>query len=121
MVRVENLELINDRVLIKPEENLQKTNSGLYLPPGVKEKENIHGGYVLKTGPGYPTISSIEDDEPWKESSSTRYIKLQAKSGDFALYLKKDAIEIELDGEKLVIIPHSSILILKKDNLLENL
>jgi len=32
------------------------------------------------------------------------------------LFLKKDAIEIELDGEKLIVIPQSAILLLVRDN-----
>lgn len=35
MIDINNVIVIGDRVLIKPEEDLEKTNSGLYLPPGV--------------------------------------------------------------------------------------
>ncbi len=54
MINTENIIVVGDRVLIKPEDNLQKTNSGLYLPPGVIEKEKVQGGYIVKVGPGYP-------------------------------------------------------------------
>ena len=46
--------LIGDRILIKPKSQHDKTKSGLYLPPGVTEKEKIHSGYIIKAGPGYP-------------------------------------------------------------------
>ena len=46
--------VVGDRVLIKPKNQKDRTKSGLYLPPGVQEKEKIHSGYVLKVGPGYP-------------------------------------------------------------------
>ena len=44
---IEDLELskfimVGDRVLIKPKTPQGKTKSGLYLPPGVQEKEKIH-------------------------------------------------------------------------------
>jgi len=63
---LEKFIVVGDRVLIKPKSPQEKTKSGLYLPPGVQEKEKIHSGYVLKVGPGYP-IPAIQDiDEPWK-------------------------------------------------------
>ena len=46
--------VIGDRILIKPKNQSEQTKSGLYLPPGVHEKEKVHSGYVLKVGPGYP-------------------------------------------------------------------
>jgi hypothetical protein len=82
----------------------------------VVEKEKVQSGYILKAGPGYPVATPGEEDEPWKEEQMTKYIPLQGKSGDLALYLKKDAIEIELDKEKLVIVPHSSILLLLRED-----
>ncbi len=114
MINTEKIIIVGDRVLIKPEENLEKTNSGLYLPPGVKEKEKVQGGYILKVGPGYPVASPVDEDEPWKEKT-TKYIPLQAKEGDFALFLKKEAVEIELDKQALIILPQSAILLLIRD------
>jgi chaperonin GroES len=108
--------IVGDRVLIKPEEDLEKTNSGLYLPPGVKEKEKVQGGYIMKVGPGYPIASPTDDDEPWKENKKTNYIPLQANEGDFAIFLRKDAVDIELDKKKLVIVPQSAILLLMRDD-----
>jgi co-chaperonin GroES (HSP10) len=105
---------VGDRVLIKPESDMQKTNSGLYLPPNVREKEKVHAGYVIKVGPGYP-LAAPTDDEPWKPQKETKYIPLQAQEGDYALYLKRDAVEIEIDGEKMVIVPQSAILLLLRD------
>ena len=106
--------VVGDRVLIRPEDDLEKTSSGLYLPPGVGQKEKVQGGYVIKTGPGYPLPVS-GDDEPWKEKEDTKYIPLQAKEGDFALFLRKDAVEIELEKQKMIIIPQSSLLLLIRD------
>ncbi len=120
MIDAQKIIVVGDRVLIKPEENLQKTNSGLYLPPGVSEKEKVQGGYVIKVGPGYPLAMPTDNSEPWKEESAVNYIPLQAKEGDFALFLKKDAVEIEFDNEKLFVVPHSAILLFYRDEELFN-
>lgn len=120
MVDTKKVIVVGDRVLIKPEEDLEKTNSGLYLPPGVKEKEKVQAGYIIKAGPGYPVASPTDDDEPWKENKEVKYIPLQANEGDFAIYLKRDAVEIELDGKKMVIVPQSAILLLTRDEDLFN-
>lgn len=114
MISTNKIILIGDKVLVKPETDMQKTTSGLYLPPGVNTKEKVQGGYVLKVGPGYP-IGVNSDDEVWKEGDGSKYIPLQAHEGDFAVFLRKDAIEVEIDGEKLLVIPHSTILLLHRD------
>jgi chaperonin GroES len=108
--------VIGDRVLIKPKSPQEKTKSGLYLPPGVQEKEKIHSGYVLKVGPGYP-IPAIQDlDEPWKDKSDdVKYVPLQPKPGDLAVYLQNSSYEIEFNNERYVIVTHSAILLLIRD------
>jgi chaperonin GroES len=108
--------MVGDRVLIKPKSPLDKTKSGLYLPPGVQEKERIHAGYVLKVGPGYPIPAIHEVDEPWKDKSDdVKYVPLQPKEGDLAIYLQTNAFEIEFKKEKYIIVPHSAILMLIRD------
>ncbi|MFH0735521.1 MAG: co-chaperone GroES family protein [bacterium] len=121
LVSTEKIIVIGDKVLIKPEESSQKSNGGLYLPPSVSEKENVQGGYILKVGPGYPIATNNDDDEPWKEKNQTKYIGLQGRPGDYALYLKKDAIEIEYNKEKLIIVGHNAILMLIRDEDLLNI
>lgn len=116
MVNTDKVIIVADRVLIRPTKSSDKSHGGLYLPPNVIEKEKVQSGYILKAGPGYPVASSGEDNEPWKENKATKYISLQAHSGDLAIYLKKDAVEIELDNEKLVIVSHSSILLLLRED-----
>src|SRR5678809_1748184 len=64
--RLKKLVVIGDRVLIKPTRPDERTASGLYLPPGVQEKEKVQQGYIIKTGPGY-AIPMPVDDEPWKQ------------------------------------------------------
>ena len=109
---IEKFIVVGDRMLIRPEEESNRTVSGLYLPPGVAEKERIQSGYVIKAGPGYPMASAI-DEEPWKESKEkVKYIPLQAKEGDLAIFLRKEAFEIEFEKEKFLIVPQSAVLLL---------
>jgi len=111
-----NFIVIGDRVLIKPKAAQERTSSGLFLPPGVQERENILAGYVLKVGPGYPIPAISDTEEPWKEKAdAVRYVPLQAKEGDLALFLHKSAYEIEFKKEKYYIVPHSAILMLIRD------
>jgi chaperonin GroES len=108
--------LIGDRILIKPKSPQDRTKTGLYLPPGVQENEKIYSGFVLKVGPGYPIPAINEIDEPWKnKSDEVKYVPLQPKEGDLAIYLQKSGWEIEFNKEKYVIIPHSAILMLIRD------
>ena len=94
----------------------QKTASGLYLPPGVQEKEKIQSGYIIKVGPGYPIPLPAEEDDIWKgKDENIRYIPLQAHEGDLALFLQKGAVEVMYEGEKFYIVPQASILLLERD------
>jgi co-chaperonin GroES (HSP10) len=115
-----SIEMIGDKVLIKPETEKDRTKSGLYLPAGVNEKEKILSGYVIKTGPGYP-VPSMTDEyyEPWKsQDSAVKYIPLQIKTGDLAIFLQNNIWEISVNGEKYFIVPNSSVLMLiRNDNL----
>jgi co-chaperonin GroES (HSP10) len=113
---IDNLIVVGDRVLIKPKTVSSKTGSGLFLPPGYKEKEEVQSGYVVKVGPGYPIpLPSDDFDEPWKKSEEkVKYIPLQAKTGDLAIFLKKGAVEVHYQGEKYFIVPQHSILLLER-------
>lgn len=113
---LEKMILVGDRVLIKPKTPHDKTKSGLFLPPGVQERESIQIGYVVKVGPGYPIPAVNEMDEPWKDKSDeVKYVPLQPKEGDEAVYLQKSGWEIEFNQDKFVIVPHSAILMLIRD------
>jgi chaperonin GroES len=114
---LKNLIVIGDRVLIKPKKLAARSKGGLYLPPGYQEKEEIQTGYVVKCGPGFPVASSPDDSgEPWKENEEhTKYIALQVKEGDLAIFVQRGATEITFNDEKYLIIPQSSILLLERD------
>ena len=114
--RLKKLIVVGDRVLIRPKKSTDKTQSGLYLPPGVKEKEKVQSGYVIKIGPGYPIPMPAEDDESWKDKADEiKYIPLQAKEGDLAIFVQNGAVEVNYENEKLYIVPQASILLLERD------
>ena len=113
--RLKKLIIIGDRILIRPTRPNERTESGLYLPPGVQEKEKVQQGYVIKTGPGY-AIPLPPEDEPWKNSEEqVKYLPLQAHEGDLAIFLLGAATEIMYEGEKYFIVPQSAILMLERE------
>ena len=115
---LDKLIIIGDKILIKPRSAKEKTETGLYLPPGVLEKEKVRSGYVMKVGPGYP-IPVPTEDEAWKAiEDPTKYIPLQAKEGDLAIFLQKGAYEVLYQGEKYYIVSQNSILMLERDDAL---
>jgi co-chaperonin GroES (HSP10) len=80
------------------------------------EKESVQAGYVIKTGPGFPIPALTNDDEPWKEvKEEVKYVPLQAHEGDLAVYLNKTGVEVEFKNEKYLILSHSAILMLVRD------
>ena len=111
--------VIGDRVLIRPDESAEKSPAGLYLPPTVREKEDVWGGVVVEVGPGLPVSdpNSVEE-EPWKtETESVRYIPPQAETGDYALFLKKASVEINVEENKYLIVPQAAILVIIREEL----
>lgn len=114
--KLKKLIVVGDRVLIKPGKQNDKTASGLYLPPGVQEKEKIQSGYVIKVGPGYPLPLPADDDDSWKgREEQIKYLPLQAQEGDLAIFLQKGAIEVMYENEKYFIVPQASILMLERE------
>ena len=85
-----NIKPLADRVLLKPAAAEEKTVSGIIIPDTAKEKPLK--GEVIATGDG------------------TKDEKMVVKKGDEVLYGKYAGTEIELDGEKLIIMRQSDIL-----------
>ena len=113
--KLKKLIIIGDRVLIRPSKPDERTQTGLYLPPGVQEKEKVQQGYIIKIGPGY-AIPMPPEDEPWKnQEEQVRYLPLQAKEGDLAIFLLGGATEIMYQNEKYFIVPQSAILMLERE------
>lgn len=111
--------VVGDRVLIRPDEHSEKSPAGLYLPPTVREKEDVWSGIVVEVGPGIPLSEPTNvEEEPWKkDTNSVKYIPSQAEIGDYALFLKKASVEINFEQTKYLIVPQAAILVLVRDEI----
>ena len=85
-----NIKPLADRVLVKPTAVEERTVSGIIIPDTAKEKPLK--GEVLATGDG------------------TKDEKMVVKKGDVVLYGMYAGTEIEIDGEKLLVMRQSDIL-----------
>ena len=114
--------VVGDRILLELDDEADRTKSGLYLPPSVREREKVSTGRVVKVGPGYPIPNpNYTEDEPWTTPKEPmRYIPLQAKEGDYAMFLREQGIEVEFEGGKYVIVPQSAVLVLVRNQLTED-
>lgn len=108
--------VVGDRVLIAPEEGEERTRVGLYLPQTALDAVAVQGGKVIATGPGtpMPDLSGALDEEPWKihAREGARYVPMQARIGDYALFFRKAAVEITFEEHKYLVVPLAAILIL---------
>jgi co-chaperonin GroES (HSP10) len=114
----QRLVVVGDRVLIRVEEGEERTKVGLYLPATAADSQAVQGGTIVATGPGQ-ALPAVEDhlDEPWKISGGkdTRYVPMQARVGDYALFFRKAAVEITFDNERYLVVPQAAILTLARD------
>ena len=114
--KLRKLIVVGDRVLIRPKKQNERTQSGLFLPPGVQEREKVQEGYIVKVGPGFPIPMPSEDDEPWKDQEEkVKYVPLQAREGDKAIFLLKGAHEIQFEGERFFVVPQAAVLMLERE------
>ena len=109
--------VLGDRVLIIPDEGDEKTAVGLYLPKTVMDKESVQSGRVVATGPGLPLPEPGNlDDEPWKmQQREIRFLPMQTQIGDYAIFLRKAAVEIKYDNKTYLVVPQAAILALLRD------
>jgi co-chaperonin GroES (HSP10) len=118
-VHGKKLIVVGDRILVTPESGDAKTRLGLLLPPTAIEKMAVQGGHVVDVGPGTPVAHPADlNEEPWKLESregKVRYVPMEAEIGDYALFLRNAAVEVEFEGEKYLIVPQGAILLLVRD------
>ncbi|MBX3402017.1 MAG: co-chaperone GroES [Phycisphaeraceae bacterium] len=86
---------LEDRVLVKPAEPETKTASGIYLPETSKEKPVR--GQVVATGPG-------------KRLENGKRAEMSVRKGDTVFYGKYAGTEVELKGDKLLILRENELL-----------
>jgi len=110
--------VVGDRVLIRPEEGEERTRSGLYLPQTAVSARMAQGGWIVAVGPGLPIAEPADAyEESWQETDEprARYVPLQAQEGDYALFLRKSAVEITFEKQQYLIVPNSAILVLARE------
>lgn len=109
--------IVGDRLLIVPDIGEERSSTGLYLPKWAVEKESIQAGRIVETGPGQalPSPGDIED-EPWKPHEIKHsHMQMQARIGDYAIFLRKAAIEVKFEGDIYLIVPQAAILMLIRE------
>jgi chaperonin GroES len=113
------LVVVGDRVLIVAEEGEERTRVGLYLPQTAVDALAVQGGRIVATGPGNPVPEPTAlDDEPWKiggGGEGVRYVPMQARIGDYALFFRKASVEITFEGKKYLVVPQAAILVLVRE------
>jgi co-chaperonin GroES (HSP10) len=122
--RPKKLVVVGDRVLVVPEEGEERTRVGLYLPPTAVDAMAVQGGRIVATGPGNPVPEPASlDDEPWKIGAArdgVRYVPMQARVGDYALFFRKAAVEITFEEKKYLVVPQAAVLVLVRASHPEN-
>ena len=86
---------LQDRVIVKQSEAEEKTKSGILLPDAAKEKPTK--GKVTAVGPG-------------KLDDNGKAMEIGLRIGDTVYYGKYSGTDVEIDGEKLVILREADIL-----------
>lgn len=109
--------VVGDRVLVAPEEGEDRSRVGLYLPATAVDAQAVQGGKVVATGPGTPISAPTElDEEPWKiTGGEARYMPVQARVGDYAIFFRRAAVEITFEGRKYLVVPQAAILALVRE------
>lgn len=86
---------MNDRVVIKPIEEVEQTYGNIVIPDMGKEKPEM--GEVVAVGPG-------------RLSEFGHFIRVNARVGDVVLIPKIGTIRVDFEGEEYYIIPDKEIL-----------
>jgi chaperonin GroES len=86
---------LQDRVVVKPALQEEKTKGGIIIPGTAQEKPAQ--GKVVAAGPG-------------RRSDDGRLYAMSVKVGDTVIYGKYSGTEVKLDGEDLVILNETDIL-----------
>ena len=97
-----NLQPLEDRIVVRPDEAEEKTVSGLVIPDSAKEKPQQ--GEVLAVGPGR------------RSEISGELIPMNVAAGDIVVYSKYGGTEITVDGEDLLILSSRDVLAKQKSS-----
>lgn len=89
---------LEDRVVVKPSTEEERTKGGIVLPDTAKERPQE--GEVMAVGPG-------------RLLDSGERAPMDVKVGDKVIFAKYGGTEIKIDGEEYIILRQSDILAIK--------
>ena len=84
-----NLKPLGDRIIVKQDEAQETTAGGLYI--AAESKEKTQSGVVLAVGEG-------------KVNNEGEHLPMPVKAGDHVLYGKYGGTEVDVEGEKVLIL-----------------
>ena len=90
-----NVRPLQDRILVRRVEEVEKTRGGIIIPDSAKERPLE--GKVIAVGPG-------------ARDESGKLIPLDLKAGDRILFGKWSGTEVKIDGEELIIMKESDVM-----------
>ena len=90
------LKPLADRVIVKQTDAEEKTASGIFLPDTAKEKPTK--GRVVSVGPGK------------RDDKTGKLTEVGVRPGDTVYYGKYSGTDVEVDGQKFVILREADIL-----------
>ncbi len=83
------------------------------------DSQAVQGGHIMATGPGHPMPDFNENsDEPWRTTPrepGPKFVKMQARTGDYALFFRKAAVEITFENERYLVVPQNALLALVRE------
>jgi len=89
---------LEDRVVVKPNTEEERTKGGIVLPDTAKERPQE--GEVIAVGPG-------------KLLENGQRAPVDVKPGDKVIFAKYGGTEVKIDGEEYIILRQSDILAVK--------
>lgn len=91
----ENVQPLHDKLIVKPDDSPDVTPGGIFLPDDARER--AYQGTVISVGPGRTLENGTK-------------IPMNVNEGDRVLYGDWTATEIEIDGERVLILKESDII-----------
>jgi chaperonin GroES len=86
---------LHDRVIVRREAEEEKSKGGIIIPDNAKEKPQR--GWVVAVGPG-------------RRDDDGKVVPLGVENGDRVLFGKYSGADVEIDGEKHLILQENDIL-----------
>ena len=90
-----NIKPMSDRILIRPSEQEETTQSGIFIPDTARERPQE--GEVVAVGPG-------------RYLNNGKRLEMELKAGDKIIYSKYSGTEIEADDGELLLMGSNDVL-----------